>query len=370
MHGYLFLRVSSMHGMPSEATCALGGVLALLWMTTVAGFVLERLLPPALARPLAWVGHTWQGTSFILLCCLLLTEPFRFLPEVLAASGVALNLSASAPSDLNGWLSLVAVTAGVVLAGVALFDAIRGPRVVHVTVPIPNLPPEWHGLRIAQISDVHVGNTVRNRYVRRLSKSIRNLQPDLLAITGDLVDGPVYRLSEQLAPLLEWKPPLGIAFAPGNHEYYAGAEEWLEFLQSHGVQVLRNGHVQHERGGAALVVAGVDDFAAPRFGGPGPDLAAALKGAPAEAPVILLAHQPPAIGAARDAGVALQLSGHTHGGQIVPFNLLVRLDQPHVAGLFRHGGTWLYVSRGTGWWGPPMRLGAPAELTLLECVSA
>ncbi|NBP25676.1 MAG: metallophosphoesterase, partial [Proteobacteria bacterium] len=155
-----------------------------------------------------------------------------------------------------------------------------------------------------------------------------------------------------------------------NHEYYAGAEAWMDHLRAAGVHVLCNHHEVVERDGDPLVLAGVDDFAGPRFGSPGPRLDLALAEAPAGVPVILLAHQPPAIGAASRAGVALQLSGHTHGGQIVPFNFLVRLDQPHVAGLYRAGDTWLYVSRGTGWWGPPMRLGAPAEVTLIELASA
>lgn len=367
MHAYLYVRLGTAQGLGGGSTW-LAGLLIGLWTMTLGGFLLERVLPPIVARPLAWVGYVWQGTSFLLLSALLVAEPIRWLPQWLTGYLGVVRLETLAGSDWNGWVTTSAAGLGLLLSAVAVISATRGPRLVEVRIPHPGIPPEWAGMRILQVSDLHVGNTIRRSYVERLARRIADLKPDLLALTGDLVDGQVARLADELAPLLQVTAPLGIAFVPGNHEYYAGVEPWIDHMNASGVTVLRNTHVIHERNGAPLVVAGVDDFAARRFGGPGPDLDAALAGTPAGAPVILLAHQPPAIAAARAAGVCLQISGHTHGGQIVPFNLMVRLDQPHVAGLFREGGTWLYVSRGTGWWGPPMRLGAPSEITLLELV--
>lgn len=369
MHGYLYTRLSEAPILKAHGPMPVAAVLILLWATTLSGFLLERVLPAGLARVLAWVGHVWQGTSFLLLCTMLATEPLRHLPDLLARFPGIIRLELPLSADLDGLLTLSALGLGLLLAASAIASATNGPRLVRVRVAHPAIPPEWNGLRILQVSDLHVGNTIRQGYVERLARRIRDLDPDMLALTGDLVDGSVSRLAPELAPLLAWKPRHGIHFVPGNHEYYAGVEPWLDHLRQAGVTVLRNAHVVLEQGGAPFVVAGVDDFAARRFGGPGPDLDAALSGSPARTPILLLAHQPPAIEAARKAGVSLQLSGHTHGGQIVPFNFLVRLDQPHVAGLFRKDDTWLYVSRGTGWWGPPMRLGAPSEITLLELVS-
>jgi predicted MPP superfamily phosphohydrolase len=202
---------------------------------------------------------------------------------------------------------------------------------------------------------------------------VNALEPDVVAITGDLVDGSVRELAGAIAPLAGLRAKHGVFFVTGNHEYYSGATEWIAYLRTLGVRVLRNERVALEVGGAtAIDVAGVDDASARRSGVPGHrmDVEGALAGRDPERVLVLLAHQPKAIVKAAAHGVDLQLSGHTHGGQIWPWGCLVKLDQPYVSGLHRHESTQVYVSAGTGYWGPPMRLMAPAEITRLELVAS
>lgn len=194
------------------------------------------------------------------------------------------------------------------------------------------------------------------------------LEPDVIAITGDLVDGTVEDLREHVAPLAGLRAKHGVYFVTGNHEYYSGVDAWIAELSRIGVRVLRNERVEIRVGDDAIDLAGVDDFSARRVPGHGPDLKRALEGRDPARELILLAHQPRAIEEASRLGVGLQLSGHTHGGQIWPWTYLVYLQQPYVSGLHRHGDAQVYVSRGTGYWGPPMRLGADAEITKLTLV--
>jgi hypothetical protein len=194
---------------------------------------------------------------------------------------------------------------------------------------------------------------------------VNALTPDVVAITGDLVDGSVEALREHVAPLAKLKAAHGVFFVTGNHEYYSGVDEWLDELRRLGIRVLRNESVTLSRGAAAVELAGIDDHASGRFPGHGPDLRRALKDRDPRRPVVLLAHQPVAVHEAAAFDVDLQLSGHTHGGQLWPWGYLVRLQQKYLNGLYRIGNTLLYVSCGTGYWGPPMRLGAPAEITEL-----
>ncbi len=209
-------------------------------------------------------------------------------------------------------------------------------------------------------------------YLDGIVDAVNRLQADLVAITGDLVDGSVAELGAHVAPLSRLSSRYGSFFVTGNHEYYSGAASWTAELVRLGVRVLHNEHVVIERGGALLVLAGVPDFSAHHYGAAhASDPAAALHGAPAAAAVrVLLAHQPRSAPAARAAGFDVQLSGHTHGGQFLPWNFFVRLQQPFTAGLHQLGGLWVYVSRGTGYWGPPKRLGAPSEITRLRLVPA
>jgi predicted MPP superfamily phosphohydrolase len=234
----------------------------------------------------------------------------------------------------------------------------------QVEVPLSRLPAELDGFSIVQLSDVHVGLTLGRRFVERLVESVNALEPDAVAITGDLVDGPVERLGPAVAPLANLRTRHGTFFVTCNHEYYSGAPAWCDYLTHLGLRVLRNERVSIGSGAASLDLAGIDDESAHRFHlDHGADLERAVAGRDPSRELVLLAHQPRAVGRAEAAGVGLQISGHTHGGQIWPFHWLVPLQQPVVAGLRRVGNVQLYVSRGTGYWGPPMRLGSPPEIT-------
>jgi predicted MPP superfamily phosphohydrolase len=247
-------------------------------------------------------------------------------------------------------------------------EAMRVPRVRRVDVPIERLGAGLDGLRVVLLTDTHYGPINRARWSNRVIDTVNELDADVLCHTGDIADGTVDMRREQAAPLGRAQAKLARTYVTGNHEYFGEAQGWLDHMQELGWTPLHNRHLVVERGGDRLVVAGVDDrtAAGSGLGGHRADHAAALAGADTDLPVLLLAHQPKQIDDAVAHGVDLQISGHTHGGQMWPFNYLVRLDQPTVAGLSRHGErTRLYTSRGTGFWGPPFRIFAPSEITVL-----
>jgi predicted MPP superfamily phosphohydrolase len=255
---------------------------------------------------------------------------------------------------------------------VGFVNARRRARVRRVDVPIADLPAPLHGFSIAQISDIHVGATIKRDYLNGIVDAVNDLGADMIAVTGDLVDGSVAQLAPHTAPLSRLSARHGAFFVTGNHEYYSGASDWVDEVRRLGLAVLMNEHVVLQHEGAAVVVAGVTDYSAGHFDpAHRSDPAAAIAGAPRDAGVrLLLAHQPRSAFAAAPAGFDLQLSGHTHGGQFFPWIFLVRLQQPFTAGLHRLGKLWVYISRGTGYWGPPKRLGAPSEITYLRLVPA
>jgi len=295
-------------------------------------------------------------------------------------------LFASAPASAAWRVDsavLVPLVASVVTL-VGFFNARRTASVRRVDIPIERLPASLEGFTIAQLSDIHVGSTIRVRYIERIVESVNRLGADMVAITGDLVDGSVAELRAHIAPLSRLKTRHGTFVVTGNHEYYAGAQAWVEELRRLGLRVLMNEHVvlqtrnvqgaqtDEEVHESALVVAGVTDYGAVHFDqAHASDPEAAVWDAPPQVHTrLLLAHQPRSAIAAAQAGYQLQLSGHTHGGQFFPWNLFVPLQQPFTAGLHRLHDMWVYVSRGTGYWGPPKRFGAPSEITLLRLVLA
>jgi predicted MPP superfamily phosphohydrolase len=267
--------------------------------------------------------------------------------------------------------ALVVVLGALLATALGYLNARRTARVVRVPVAIDGLAPALQGFRIVQISDIHVGPTIKQDYLDAIVDVVNRLEPDLVAITGDLVDGSVRDLAPHTAPLAGLQSRHGTYFVTGNHEYYSGADPWVRELRRLGVRVLMNEHEVIAHGGGAMVLAGVPDYNAAGFDrSHASDPQAALRGAPADALKVLLAHQPRSAPAAAQAGFDLQLSGHTHGGQFWPWNLFVPLQQPYTAGLHRLGQLWIYVSRGTGYWGPPKRVGAPSEITELLLRSA
>ena len=309
--------------------------------------------------------------------CLFLVGFFSSLFVFTLLRDVALLFVVLWPARLPlGRILPITATLVVIIATLAtlvgLLNARRRARVVNVEVPVRNLPESLRGFTIAQISDVHVGPTIKRRYVDAIVDAVNSLQADVIAVTGDLVDGSVKDLASHTAPFARLTARHGAFFVTGNHEYYSGEPAWTAEFERLGMRVLMNEHVVLTHQGSQVVLAGVADFGAHHFDPrQRSDPKRAIKNAPAGAGArILLAHQPRSAPAAAAAGFDLQLSGHTHGGQFWPWNLFVRLQQPFTAGLHRLNDLWVYISRGTGYWGPPKRLGAPSEITRLRLVPA
>ena len=354
LHAYPLARLVLQPDWPTGPTTAL----------TVLAVALAVGLPAALllghGRGVRWAvgaGDLWLGVAWQLFVWTAVGELVRLalllagLPDPARARVVAVVVL--------GWTVLI--------LGWGAYRALGPVPVRERTVHVDGLGAGLDGLRIVQITDTHLGPLLSRRWAKRITAQVNGLEADVLAHTGDLVDGSLAARRHQVEPLGAATARDARVFITGNHEYYSGAREWTDYMESLAWTVLRNRHVVVHRGADALVVAGIDDRTAAGSGVPGhgADLDAALAGAPADAPVVLLAHQPrQVLGAV--GRVDLQLSGHTHGGQLWPFGYLVRLDQPTLAGLSRHGPrTQLYTSRGTGFWGPPFRIFAPPEITVL-----
>jgi uncharacterized protein len=287
--------------------------------------------------------------------------------------GLALALGGVADPSRSRVVAGTVAAVSVVLLVWGYAEAMRVPRVKRVPVTIPRLGAGLDGMRVVLLTDTHYGPIDRTRWSARVADMVNAESADIVCHTGDLADGSVSARRAQAAPLGVVRATRAKVYVTGNHEYFGDAQGWLDHMRELGWEPLHNRHIVVERGGARLVVAGVDDATAgsSKLSGHGADHAAALDGADPELPVLLLAHQPKQVPAAVAHGVDLQISGHTHGGQIWPFHLLVRLDQPTVHGLTRHGErTQLYTSRGTGFWGPPFRVFAPSEITVLTLHSA
>ena len=330
------------------------------------GLLARRLARPPLTDRLARIGLPFLGLFSSLFVATLLRE-------VLLMAVWLVDLATPGqlpPGGLEGVTAAAVPVLALAATAVGFANAHRTPRIRTVEIERDGLPPALNGFTIAQISDLHVGPSIRRRFVQRVVDAVNALEPDVVAVTGDLVDGTVPELAAEVAPLAGLAPRLGSYFVSGNHEYYAGVHPWLAEVRRLGLRVLQNEHVVLERGGATLVLAGVTDYSAGYFErSHRSDPEAALRGAPPDAALkILLAHQPRSGFAAAAAGYDLQLSGHTHGGQFLPWTFFVRLQQPFTAGLHRIGQLIVYVSRGTGYWGPPKRFGAPSEITRIRLV--
>jgi predicted MPP superfamily phosphohydrolase len=255
-----------------------------------------------------------------------------------------------------------AVALGTVGSGT--YGVLNGPSIKRITVPLAKLPRAGHGMRIAVVSDVHLGPVLGRRFCQRVVDTINSTQPDLIAVVGDLIDGEVDDLANSVEPLRGLQSRLGTYFVTGNHEYFSGVEPWVAKVRELGMRPLRNSRVEM----SGFDLAGVDDIAG-ESDGLGPDFAATLRDRDPNRAVVLLSHQPVTIHDAVAHGVDLQLSGHTHGGQMWPGNYIAELANPTNAGLEQYGDTQLYVSRGAGAWGPPVRVGAPSDITIVELAS-
>lgn len=349
----------------AAAAWGAGGTLILLLSCGLIPLAMRNRLPQPQADRLAWAGLLLMG-FFSSLFVLTLLRDVMLLLAWLGAQATGWPL----PGALNG-ISALAVAALALLASVkGFFNARRRAPVKTVNVPVAALPQALHGFTIAQVSDLHVGPTIKRPYVQAVVDAVNALQADVVALTGDIVDGKLAHLAQDARPLGDLRARHGVYLVTGNHEYYCGVDDWLVQFKQLGLNVLMNRHVVIVHQGARLVLAGVTDYGAAAFdAGHRSDPLGAIAGAPPDVPLrILLAHQPRSAVAARRAGYTLQLSGHTHGGQFLPWNFFVRLQQPFTSGLRRLGDLWVYTSRGTGYWGPPMRLGAPSEISLVRLI--
>ncbi|MCZ2827353.1 metallophosphoesterase [Modestobacter sp. VKM Ac-2986] len=405
LHGYLWWRLVRGTTTPGRTRRRLTLLLAGLMLLVVLTVVLRGQVPLAVATPLNWVGYSWLGLAFYLFLAVLVTEPVRLVARVVqtvrrrrapavpgpatvepaavepaAVESPAVEPVAAAPAgssavpDPGRRLFLartLAVGAGAVAVGTAGTGAVfanSAPVVRRIPIHVPRLDPALAGFRIVTFSDGHLSATYGGRRFERVVETVNAQRPDVVAIVGDLVDDSVEELREDVAPLGDLVSDQGVFFVTGNHEYFVDTAAWLRHLPTLGVEVLRNERVALTRGGATFDLAGIDDRTAAASGlvGHGADLDAALDGRDDAVPVVLMAHQPVQVEQARLAGVDLQLSGHTHGGQLWPFDYLVKLDQPVTEGWSQQGPTQLYVTTGAGYWGPPMRVGARPEVTVIE----
>ncbi len=406
LHGYLWWRLVRSTTVRGRTRRLMTLGMVVLGVLPIAAVMLRRE-DAAVAAALQWVGFSWLGVAFYLFFTLLALEPVRMLlrswtrrggrrlpdPDTGGGStaaetapgrgaarqdgdgqhgdGQAGDGSVSDPFRRLLLARGLAATAGAIAlgtAGTGAYLANSAPVVRRVPVTLPGLDPALDGLRIVTFSDGHLSAMSSTRRFERLVEMVNAQQPDVVAIVGDLVDGEVSELREEAAPLADLVSEQGVYFVTGNHEYFVDTTAWLRHLPTLRVHVLRNERVSLVRGRASVDLAGIDDRTAIRSGVPGhgADLDAALDGRDDAVPVVLLAHQPVQVEQAAAAGVGLQLSGHTHGGQLWPFDYAVRLDQPAVQGLSRVGDTQLYVTTGAGFWGPPMRIGARPEVAVVE----
>ena len=374
MNVYLWKRLVKDTTGPGRTRRILTGVLVALAVLLVATLVVPRFVEVPKSGWYAWPGYLWFGLIAYLFLTLLVLEPLR-----LALRAWVRRERQEEPADnepphataLNRRMFIArasAVAAGaasVSLVGVGAATALGPPNLLQVPVRLRRLDPTFRGFRIAVVSDIHLGPLAGRAHTARIVDTINAAEPDLVAIVGDLVDGTVEELGAAAEPLRDLSAPEGSFFVTGNHEYFVDdTASWLRELERLGVQPLRNENTAIRRGGAAFDLVGVNDITGDRRGDP-PDFDRALAGVDSSRPTVLLAHQPVVVSQAAARGVDLQLSGHTHGGQMWPFHYVVRMVQPSLAGLSTVDATQLYVTRGAGFWGPPVRIGAPPDVTVL-----
>ena len=385
MHWYVWKRLVKDTTRPGVARRIGTIAIVLLTLLVIATLMLSRVLSPDVAGLFSWPGYIWFGLLVYLFMTLLVLELPRLALrgwlrrrplEATATTDAATPVVEPPPAKpeinqsrrlfLARGAGLVAGAASVSLVGAGIGNALGPPDLLRVPVRLRKLDPSLAGFRIAVVSDIHLGPLLGRSHTERIVRMINETEPDLVAVVGDLADGTVDELGDDAAPLRDLVAREGSFFVTGNHEYFIEPDAWVREMDRLGVHPLRNEGLTLTRGGASIELAGVTDLSGESMGD-GPDFDRALSGRDVDNnPVVLLAHQPVQVDEAAARGVDLQLSGHTHGGQMYPFHHFVTLAQPAVSGLARVENTQLYVTRGAGFWGPPVRVGAPPDISILE----
>jgi hypothetical protein len=368
LHYYVARRLIFDPALPEPWRAAALAALVVLGASLVLQPFAERFVRRSVARFVAWPASLWMGFAFYALVLLAATDLVWWL---VGGAARAAGEVAAADSTASALRAAGVTALALVVGAISMRSGLRPPDLRRVEIPLERWPAELDGFRIVQLSDIHIGPILDRSFARTLVERTNALEPDLVAITGDLVDGAVKQLREEVAPFGDLRGRLGVYFVTGNHDHYSGVHSWCDTIAELGIRVLRNERVALDDRGSAFDLVGVDDHRGSHLAdGGGEDLDAAFDGRDARRPAILLAHDPSTFKRASQLPVDLQISGHTHGGQMWPFGYLVRIAVPFVAGRFRRGASELYVSSGTGFWGPPMRLFAPAELTEITLRSA
>lgn len=374
MYGYVALRMANALPVPDGLKRSLKIWLVLCWLLSPLPIWLRtHAYEGAWVDVLSWFVYLNMGffsllfVAGLLLELLQLTHHFWRKGKPEAQGHAGRDRRAFMRSSMHA--GVFAATGS--MTGLGVGNVIAGPVVKEVQVPVRGLPDALQSLRIVQITDMHVGPTVKRAYVQDVVDQVNTLDADLVVVTGDMVDGTVHHLQHDVAPLADIQARYGKFFITGNHEYYSGVLDWLAEMQRLGFTTLLNEHAVITHEGHSLLLAGVTDYRAHQYL---PEHASdphkAIEGAPDVAAKLLLAHQPKSVFEAARAGYDLQISGHTHGGQYYPWTFVARLANPYVQGLHLHEGMWIYVSPGTGYWGPPVRLGTRAEISLIRLRTA
>jgi len=375
-HYFLWNRLVRDTSLPPPWQAAATAAIVVLYFLPLTGLFLQRMVPTGVARAILWPAFVWIGVMFLLLVT------FLALDAGTLGAGLARSIAHGEWELIRrdpGYARMLAGAGCTFVSLVtmyAVYEARKPTGVKRVDVTLTRLPAALDGFTIVQLSDIHVGPTLGKAFLERVVAAANALSPDLIAITGDLIDDRLERFPEMLAPLAQLRARHGVFFVTGNHEYFGTkdgiekAEAVIATIARFGVRTLRNERVAIGGGPASFDLAGVYDITGGLWGpAHHADLSTALEGRDPARELVLLAHQPRFVRRAARSGVGLQLSGHTHGGQLWPFSLVVGLVESFLAGLYRVGETQLYVSRGTGYWGPPMRIAAPSEITAL-CLHA
>ena len=355
------------------------GIVVIFWISPVTMILRRNGMDNHGINALVWTGYLCLGFLSFIVTFLVIRDVlclpaalFNKLKRMLPANphgkpDPAIPENPSRRGFLVNSMNYGIMATASLTTGYGVIEAKQVPEVKEVQIAIPALPEEFDGFRIVQVTDLHVSPTIRRPYVEKVVEIVNSLNADIFALTGDLVDGTISQLSHDVEPLKNIQSAQGNFFVTGNHEYYFGVTDWVTQIKRFGFSILLNEFRMIHRGQGSLVLAGVTDYRGGNFlhthrSDPGK----AVAGAPAADVKILLAHQPKSIFDAASAGFDLQISGHTHGGQFFPWNLIVGLNQPFIHGLHKYKNTHIYVSRGTGYWGPPVRVGAPSEITLIK----